>query len=59
MSEHSDEWIIAEIVCELKDALKLGRRPMIFVGSREEEDKLKRLLPIAHERFKKGGEKNE
>ena len=55
MSKYTDEWIIAEIVCELKDALKLGRTPTIFVGSREEEDRLKRLLPIARDRFKKSG----
>ena len=55
MSEHSDEWIIAEIVCEFKDALKLEREPMIFVGGREEKERLKRLLPIARERFKGSG----
>ena len=56
--EYTDEWVIAEIVCELKDALKLGRAPMIFVGGREEKDRVKRLLPIAREKFKKceGGE---
>ena len=56
MSGHTDEWVIAELVCELKDALKLKRQPMIFVGGGEEKDRVKRLLPIARERFKKSAE---
>ena len=53
MNEYTDEWIITEIIGELEAALKLGRAPMIFVGGREEKDRVKRLLPIARERFKK------
>ena len=55
MSEHTDEWITEELVCELRDALKLKRQPMIFVCGREERDRVKRLLPIARKMFKKYG----
>ncbi len=52
MRGYSDKWVIADIAWELRDALKLGRKPIIFVNSGE-EDRIKRLLPIARERFEK------
>lgn len=53
MSEHSDEWIVEELILELDEAKAMGREPTFFVSGKEEAERIKRLLPVAEKEFKK------
>lgn len=57
--EYSDEGIINELLLELEEAKACGRKPIFYVKNDEAGDRIKRLMPIAEERFKKGVKKED